>query len=55
MFKKKQPKIKSITMCAVGDLVFTIGLGRDGKCYSWNAMTGQWQIYGPAQEQADAS
>lgn len=42
---KRQPKIKSIAMAGSGDYIFTFGLGRDGKVYSWNVTTGKWQIH----------
>ena len=45
MFKKKQPKIVQISMAASGDFIFTFGLGRDGKVYSWNATTVEWVLH----------
>ena len=53
--KKKQPKIKQIAMAASGDLVFTIGLGKDGKCYSWDATNRCWKPYMIQQEATNAS
>lgn len=45
MFRlKKQPKIKMISIGVSGQLIFTIGLGRDGKVYNWDALYKKWVI-----------
>lgn len=40
--KKKTPKIKLISSAVSGDFLFTLGLGTDGKVYSWNSSTAEW-------------
>lgn len=55
MFRKKL-KIKQITSCGEGGYVFVYGLGNDGRIYSWNTATQDWQLNElPKQEAADAT
>jgi hypothetical protein len=44
MFKRK-PKIISIAVGISGDLIFTIGLGRDGNAYSWDSVNLKWVLH----------
>jgi hypothetical protein len=54
MFSRK-PKIKQIAVAASDGLLFTIGLGKNGKCYSWDSTNLVWILHQsvpmPPQEQ----
>jgi hypothetical protein len=55
MFRRKL-KIKSISVAATGDFLFTLGLGADGKIYMWNSQHCEWMLHkavAPPQEPAN--
>lgn len=42
---KKQPTIKQIDSVIAGDLIFTFGLGKDGKVYTWDSVLCSWRLH----------
>lgn len=52
MFKRKF--IRQVTATTSGQMLFTLGLGRDGKMYSWDAMACQWVLFKQIMPPAEA-